>query len=64
MISLIAAAKTAGIEHLRPLALWPVMATILTGPRNSAAPVGRIFVRNTSGRLLTSDEHARKSFLP
>lgn len=39
-------------DHLRRWALWPVMATILTGPRKSGRSLlGRIFARKTGGRL-------------
>ena len=39
-------------DHLRRWSLWPVMATLLTGPRKSGRSLlGRIFVRKTGGRL-------------
>jgi chromosomal replication initiation ATPase DnaA len=45
-------------EHLRRWSLWPVMATLLTGPRKSGRSLlGRIFARNTGGRLLDDAEH-------
>ena len=49
--------------HLTRWALWPVMATLLTGPRKSGRSLlGRIFVRKTGGRLFdnaeTHDEEA------
>lgn len=54
---LIADANRAAFEHLRRWALWPVMATILTGPRKSGRSLlGRIFVRNTAGRLFDDAE--------
>ena len=44
-------------EHLRRWALWPVMATLITGPRKSGRSLlGRIFVRKTSGRLFDNAE--------
>jgi hypothetical protein len=44
-------------EHLRRWALWPVMATLLTGPRKSGRSLlGRIFVRKTGGRLFDNAE--------
>ena len=47
----------AAFEHLRRWALWPVMATILTGPRKSGRSLlGRIFVRKTGGRLFDKAE--------
>lgn len=47
----------AAFEHLRRWALWPVMATLLTGPRKSGRSLlGRIFVRKTGGRLFDDAE--------
>jgi hypothetical protein len=44
-------------DHLRRWSLWPVMATILTGPRKSGRSLlGRIFVRKTGGRLFDNAE--------
>lgn len=44
-------------EHLRRWALWPVMATLITGPRKSGRSLlGRIFVRKTGGRLFDNAE--------
>src|SRR5687768_108452 len=44
-------------EHLRRWSLWPVMATLLTGPRKSGRSLlGRIFVRKTGGRLFDNAE--------
>ena len=44
-------------EHLRRWSLWPVMATVLTGPRKSGRSLlGRIFVRKTGGRLFDDAE--------
>lgn len=44
-------------DHLRRWALWPVMATIVTGPRKSGRSLlGRIFVRKTGGRLFDNAE--------
>lgn len=47
----------AAFDHLRRWALWPVMATVLTGPRKSGRSLlGRIFVRKTGGRLFDNAE--------
>lgn len=44
-------------EHLTRWALWPVMATLITGPRKSGRSLlGRIFVRKTGGRLFDDAE--------
>jgi chromosomal replication initiation ATPase DnaA len=43
--------------HLTRWSLWPVMATLLTGPRKSGrSMLGRIFVRKTGGRLFDDVE--------
>jgi chromosomal replication initiation ATPase DnaA len=47
----------AAFEHLRRWSTWPVMATLLTGPRKSGRSLlGRIFVRKTDGRLFDDAE--------
>ncbi len=47
----------AAFEHLRRWSTWPVMATVLTGPRKSGRSLlGRIFVRKTGGRLFDDAE--------
>ena len=44
-------------EHLTRWSLWPVMATLITGPRKSGRSLlGRIFVRKTGGRLFDDAE--------
>src|SRR4051812_35681860 len=49
---LISDANRAAFEHLKRWSTWPVMATLLTGPRKSGRSLlGRIFVRKTGGRL-------------
>ena len=54
---LVADSNRAAFEHLRRWALWPVMATVLTGPRKSGRSLlGRIFVRKTGGRLFDNAE--------
>jgi chromosomal replication initiation ATPase DnaA len=56
---LISDANRAAFDHLKRWSVWPVMATILTGPRKSGRSLlGRIFVRKTSGRLFdNAEEH-------
>lgn len=54
---LISDANRAAFEHFKHWSLWPVMATILTGPRKSGRSLlGRIFVRKTGGRLFDDAE--------
>jgi chromosomal replication initiation ATPase DnaA len=49
---LISDANRAAFEHLKRWSVWPVSATLLTGPRKSGRSLlGRIFVRKTGGRL-------------
>lgn len=49
---LVSDANRAAFDHFKRWSLWPVMATILTGPRKSGRSLlGRIFVRKTGGRL-------------
>jgi hypothetical protein len=56
---LVSDANKAAFEHLRHWATWPVMATIVSGPRKSGRSLlGRIFARKTGGRLLDdAEEH-------
>ncbi len=45
------------IRHLEHWSLWPVMATILTGPRKSGRSLlGRIFAAKTGGELIDDAE--------
>jgi chromosomal replication initiation ATPase DnaA len=54
---LVSAANKAAFDHFKRWSLWPVMATILTGPRKSGRSLlGRIFVRKTGGRLFDDAE--------
>ncbi len=54
---LVSDANRAAFEHFRRWSLWPVMATVLTGPRKSGRSLlGRIFVRKTGGRLFDNAE--------
>ena len=54
---LISDANRAAFDHLKRWSLWPVMATLITGPRKSGRSLlGRIFVRKTGGRLFDAAE--------
>lgn len=54
---LISDANRAAFDHLKRWSVWPVMATLLTGPRKSGRSLlGRIFVRKTGGRLFDNVE--------
>ena len=47
------------IRHFEHWSLWPVMATILTGPRKSGRSLlGRIFVASSGGELIDDAERA------
>lgn len=54
-------ANSTAVRHLEHWSLWPVMATVLTGPRKSGRSLlGRIFAAKTGGRFVdnadTQDE--------
>ena len=54
---LISEANRAAFDHFKSWSTWPVMATLLTGPRKSGRSLlGRIFVRKTGGRLFDDAE--------
>ena len=54
---LVSDANRAAFEHLKRWSVWPVSATLLTGPRKSGRSLlGRIFVRKTGGRLFDDAE--------
>ena len=54
---LLSNSNRAAFDHLKRWTLWPVMATLLTGPRKSGRSLlGRIFVRKTGGRLFDNAE--------
>lgn len=54
---LLSDANRAVFDHLTRWSLWPVMATLVTGPRKSGRSLlGRIFVRKTGGRLFDDAE--------
>lgn len=54
---LISDANHAAFDHLKRWSVWPVMATLVTGPRKSGRSLlGRLFVRKTGGRLFDNGE--------
>jgi hypothetical protein len=54
---LLSESNRVAFDHFRRWSLWPVMATLLTGPRKSGRSLlGRIFVRKTGGRLFDNAE--------
>src|SRR3954463_6286981 len=54
---LLSDANRAAFDHLTRWSLWPVMASLITGPRKSGRSLlGRIFVRKTGGRLFDNAE--------
>lgn len=54
---LISDSNRAAFDHLQRWSLWPVMASIVTGPRKSGRSLlGRLFVRKTGGRLFDNGE--------
>ena len=54
---LLSEANGQAFEHLKRWSTWPVMATLMTGPRKSGRSLlGRIFVRKTGGRLFDDAE--------
>jgi hypothetical protein len=54
---LISDSNRAAFEHLKRWSLWPVMASLVTGPRKSGRSLlGRLFVRKTGGRLFDNAE--------
>ncbi len=54
---LVSDANRIAFEHLRRVSTWPVMATLLTGPRKSGRSLlGRIFARRSGGRLFDDAE--------
>jgi chromosomal replication initiation ATPase DnaA len=54
---IVSESNRAAFEHFRRWSLWPVMATLLVGPRKSGRSLlGRIIVRKTGGRLFDDAE--------
>ena len=61
---LLSESNRAAFEHLKRWSVWPVMASLLTGPRKSGRSLlGRIFVRKTGGRLFDHAEEHREEAL-
>ena len=61
---LLSESNRAAFEHLKRWSVWPVMASLLTGPRKSGRSLlGRIFVRKTGGRLFDNGEEHREEAL-
>jgi chromosomal replication initiation ATPase DnaA len=60
---LISDANRPAFEHLKRWSMWPVAATLLTGPRKSGRSLlGHIFVRKTGGRLFDNvEEHEEET---
>ena len=60
---LISESNRAAFDHLKRWSVWPVMASLLTGPRKSGRSLlGRIFVRKTGGRLFdNAEEHEEEA---
>jgi hypothetical protein len=60
---LLSESNRAAFEHLKRWSVWPVMASLLTGPRKSGRSLlGRIFVRKTGGRLFdNAEEHGEEA---
>ncbi|ATE64897.1 HdaA/DnaA family protein [Rhizorhabdus dicambivorans] len=54
---IISDANQAAVRHLEHWSLWPVMATVLTGPRKSGRSLlGRIFANKTGGCFIDDAE--------
>lgn len=50
---IVADSNAAAVRHLDHWGIWPVMATILSGPRKSGRSLlGRLFARRSGGRLI------------
>ncbi len=61
---LLSEANSAAFDHFKSWSTWPVMATLLTGPRKSGRSLlGRIFVRKTGGRLFDDAERHQEEEL-
>lgn len=56
--------NAAAVNHLDRWGTWPVMATVLTGPRKSGRSLlGRLFARKTGGRLIDGAEEREEEEL-
>ena len=61
---LVSDANRAAFEHLKRWSVWPVSATLLTGPRKSGRSLlGRIFVRKIGGRLFDDAQNHEEEAL-
>jgi chromosomal replication initiation ATPase DnaA len=61
---LLSEANRYAFDHFKSWSTWPVMATLLTGPRKSGRSLlGRIFVRKTGGRLFDDAERHQEEDL-
>jgi len=61
---LISGSNRSAFEHLKRWSVWPVSATLLTGPRKSGRSLlGRIFVRKTGGRLFDDAQNHEEEAL-
>jgi len=61
---IISEANRLAVRHLDHWALWPVMATIITGPRKSGRSLlGRIFARKSGGTLIDDAERVSEEAL-
>ena len=60
---IVSRANQAAFDHFKRWSLWPVMATLLTGPRKSGRSLlGRIIARKTGGRLFdNAEEHEEEA---
>jgi len=57
-------ANRAAFDHFRKFSMWPVKATILTGPRRSGRTLlGRSFVERVGGRLFDNAEERNEEEL-
>lgn len=56
---LVSASNEIAVRHLRRWGAWPVMATILTGPRKSGrSTLARLFARASGGTIIDDAERA------
>ena len=61
---ILSAANLAASDHFRKWTMWPVKATILTGPRRSGRSLlARTFVERVGGRLIDGAERAEEEEL-
>ena len=61
---LVSESNRAAFEHLKRWSVWPVSATLITGPRKSGRSLlGRIFVRKTGGRLFDDAQNHEEEAL-